>query len=73
MLAIDVVDVGSSGLLTLSVTKLLEGDGDARISVDCVMNESCEFADGVMREYDVVDVSVESDVNEREVEVFCEG
>lgn len=73
-LAIDVVDVGSSGLLFVSV--LLEDDNDdddARIRVDCVRNESCEFADGVMREYDVVDVSVESDVNESDVELFCEG
>lgn len=72
-LAIDVVDVGSSGLLTLFVSKLLDEDEDARISVDCVRNESCEFADGVMREYDVVDVSVESDVNERDVVLFCDG
>ena len=70
-LAIDVVDVGSSGSLTVVVSELL--DEDARMSVDCVRNESCEFADGVMREYDVVDVSVESDVNERDVVLFCDG
>ena len=72
-LAIDVVDVGSSGLLTLFVSELLDEDEDARMSVDCVRNESCEFADGVMREYDVVDVNVESDVNESDVVVFCDG
>ena len=70
-LAIDVVDVGSSGSLTVVVSELL--DEDARMSVDCVRNESCEFADGVMREYDVVDVSVESDVNESDVVLFCDG
>ena len=53
------------------VSELL--DEDARMSVDCVRNESCEFADGVMREYDVVDVSVESDVNESDVVLFCDG
>ena len=72
-LAIDVVDVGSSGLLTLFVSELLDEDEDARMRVDCVRNESCEFADGVMREYDVVDVNVESDVNESDVVVFCDG
>ena len=55
-------------MLTLFVSELLDEDEDARMSVDCVRNESCEFADGVMREYDVVDVNVESDVV-----VFCDG
>ena len=53
--------------------ELLDEDEDARMRVDCVRNESCEFADGVMREYEVVDVSVESEVNESDVVVFCDG
>ncbi|KAH9829679.1 uncharacterized protein C8Q71DRAFT_863058 [Rhodofomes roseus] len=42
------------------------------MSVDCVRKLS-EFAEGVMRENEVVDVSVESDVNESDVELFCDG
>jgi len=73
LLGIDTVEVGWSGSVMLLVGVVLEDDCDARMSVDWVRNESCEFAEGVMREYEVVDVNVESDVNENDVELFCDG